>query len=240
MNCPVFFSERRVIKFFEWVFGMTKQQENEELGFLGKNRIEALTDGVFAIAMTLLVLDLKVPELGVALISNGWQQWFGEIWPHLVGFFVSFVILGLYWVGHHNAYNYIRYVDRYLLWVNLLFLAMVSLLPFSTSLLSQYGNYQIADIFYGLNLIAIGVLGYVSWSYATENHRLVEHSIDPKFVEQFKKRIAFAPIMCVIAILFSFFNTGISLLIYLGIVFYYVRAGKKDAFWSRPAKSHAH
>src|SRR5215468_909030 len=88
---------------------------------LGRNRIEALTDGVFAVAMTLLVLDIKVPELEQALSSAELPFRLLALWPKFLSYAISFVILGVYWVGHHLQLSFIRSADRPLLWITFCF-----------------------------------------------------------------------------------------------------------------------
>src|SRR5215469_15788500 len=118
---------------------------------LGRNRIEALTDGVFAVAMTLLVLDIRVPELQ-PLATAELPLKLLSLWPKFLSYTISFVILGVYWVGHHVQLSFIRRADRPLLWINILFLLWVALVPFSTALLSEYATTRIAIAIYGANL----------------------------------------------------------------------------------------
>jgi uncharacterized membrane protein len=134
---------------------------------LSRNRVEALTDGVFAVAMTLLVLDIKVPELQAPSDISQLAVRLLALWPKFLSYTISFVILGVYLVGHHVQLSFIRKVDRPLLWINLLFLLWVALVPFSTALLSEYPMAQIAITLYGLNLIAIGLTLALHWWYAT-------------------------------------------------------------------------
>ena len=108
-----------------------------------KSRIAALVDGIFAVAMTLLVLDLKLPE-GVKMSSDA------EVWGHLLEltgrfstYTLSFIVLGAFWIGHHFLFHFVRKVSRGLLWLNLLFLLLITLLPFSTNLLSGHIHLQI-------------------------------------------------------------------------------------------------
>ena len=130
---------------------------------LGRNRIEALTDGVFAVAMTLLVLDIKVPELQQPLATAELPLKLVALWPKFLSYTISFVILGVYWVGHHVQLSFIRRADRPLLWINILFLLWVALVPFSTALLSEYSNTRLAIAIYGANLIAIGLTLALHW-----------------------------------------------------------------------------
>jgi uncharacterized membrane protein len=149
---------------------------------LSRNRIEALTDGVFAVAMTLLVLDLRVPELQPPLDISQLPVRLLALWPKFLSYAISFVILGVYWVGHHIQLSFIRRADRPLLWINLLFLLWVALVPFSTALLSEYPAAQAAITVYGLNLIAIGLTLALHWWYATVEAQHVDADIHPGLV----------------------------------------------------------
>src|SRR5215813_3811120 len=122
---------------------------------LSKTRIEALTDGIFAIAMTLMVFDIKVSPLAHMNRLN-LQHELIQLWPRFLAYVISFIMLGVYWVGHHNQYHYIRRTDRPFLWINIFFLMGVSLIPFSTGLLGQFPEDRAALAVYGLNLIMVG------------------------------------------------------------------------------------
>ena len=132
---------------------------------LSKTRIEALTDGIFAIAMTLMVFDIKVPTVAQMKQLNLRHELI-QLWPRFLAYVISFVMLGVYWVGHHNQYHYIRRTDRPFLWINIFFLMGVSLIPFSTGLLGQFPEDRTALGVYGLNLIMVGGFLYAHWSYA--------------------------------------------------------------------------
>lgn len=137
-------------------------------GGLSKNRIEALSDGIFAVAMTLMILDIRVPEISGMLVSTELLPKLFELWPKFLVYAMSFVISGIYWVGQHNQFHYIRHSDRILLWINIFFLMFVVMIPFSTALLGRYWQQQTALIIYGGNLIIIGLLVYTNWWYATD------------------------------------------------------------------------
>lgn len=119
---------------------------------LGKNRIEALSDGIFAIVMTLLILEFHVPDLPPNAPNVQVAPALFELWPKFFTYVVTFVGLGIYWVAHHNIYQFIHRSDRVLLWLNILFFMFVSLLPFTTSVLNAFRQTQIAPLFFGANL----------------------------------------------------------------------------------------
>ena len=148
---------------------------------LGKHRIEALSDGISAIAMTLLVLELHLPNLpsnapNVQVAPALWQ-----LWPKLLTYAVSFLSLGVYWIGHHNMYHAIRRADRVLLWLNILFFMCVSLLPFSTSVLNAFRQTQVAPLVFGANLTSIGWLLYLQWAYASAQPEMVAGFVTPAY-----------------------------------------------------------
>jgi uncharacterized membrane protein len=180
------------------------------LANLGIFRLETLEDGVFAIAMTLLVLNLKVP----AKLDDSLIMAILQIWPNLVTFFGSFLLLGVFWFGHRAALDYIKHADHVFHWLNILLLMFVSVVPFSASLIAKYYFERTAVIIYGLNLICIGITMYIQWVYATKNYRLVDKDM-PVFVIKYAKfRIILPPVAYFVAILLSFIDLKISLIIY--------------------------
>jgi uncharacterized membrane protein len=198
---------------------------------LGRNRIEALTDGVFAVAMTLLVLDIKVPELQQPTGTAELPLKLLALWPKFLSYSISFIILGVYWVGHHAQLSFIRRADRPLLWINILFLLWVALVPFSTALLSEYPKTRLAIGIYGANLIAIGLTLALHWSYATGESRHVDPAIDRDLVRGAMYRTLMAPIVYLIAILISFFRVEVSLILYALVPILYILPGRVDVHW---------
>src|SRR4051812_40441782 len=107
------------------------------------HRIEALVDGVFAVAMTILVLELHVPELGPKATDADLLSALGELAPKILSYASGFVILGTLWIGHHFQFHYIRRSSRALLWINLSFLLVSASLPFAVALLGTYGAMRV-------------------------------------------------------------------------------------------------
>ena len=201
-------------------------------GGLNKVRIEALTDGVFAIAMTLLIFGVKVP-LVTPVTEKTLQHELFRLWPSILTYVVSFVMLGIYWVGHHNQYHYIRRTDRIFLWINIFFLMCVSSIPFTTSLLGQYPAERTALTVYGLNLIMVGGFLYAHWWYATHNHRLVERDTHPEVIRLAKRRILMGPFASAVATGLSFVNSRLVLAIFVLIPLLYLVPGRIDRHWLR-------
>jgi len=130
-------------------------------------RLAALSDGLFAFAMTLLVLDLRVPAS--ELIHSDRDLWNAllHMAPRLLVWMMSFLTLGIFWVGQQTQLNYLEKSDRDLTWIHLAFLLTISLMPFSTSLLAEYMKFRVALIEYWLNILAPGALLYWSWGHVT-------------------------------------------------------------------------
>jgi len=207
-------------------------------GGLSTGRLEALVDGVFAVAMTLLVLTLSVPREKPGLSPAALTRQLGHDLYALrftaLTYAISFVIAGVYWVGHHNQFPVIRRADRVLLWITVLFLMGVTGIPFSTALLGTYPDQQIAVVLYGVNLIAIGLVLALQWWYATSNHRLTDDDLDPLLVRQVMRRILMGPLAYLLAIGLSFASPALSLAIYALVPLLYILPGRVDRHLSAP------
>ena len=135
-----------------------------DAGLPGKGRIEALTDGIFAVAMTLLVLDLRLPETLAAIDDAGLRKALLALLPKLESYVISFLVLCIFWLGHHRLMHLVRGVDHLFLWRNLLFILFITFVPFSTSLMGQYRSLDDAPLVYGVNLGL--VLAALDWRFA--------------------------------------------------------------------------
>lgn len=134
-----------------------------------KDRLETCSDGVFAIAITLLVLDIKLPEGSSAGLSHALM----ESLPRVAAYVMSFAIIGLYWISHHRSFQLIAKVDGAVFWLNLLLLLLVSFIPFPTALLGRYPNEALPIVIYGLTLIACNAVGLGLMAYLLRHPHLV-------------------------------------------------------------------
>jgi len=133
---------------------------------LTKGRVEALTDGIFAIVMTLLVLELKVPDLPHTAGQDEILAKMKELRPFFFSFAITFVLSGSFWFFHHVLFHFVRQVTRPLVWLNIAFLMFVSLLPFSTNFMGHFIRQPIAVMFYFGNQFVLAVLLKAQWIYA--------------------------------------------------------------------------
>jgi uncharacterized membrane protein len=121
-----------------------------------KGRLEALVDGIFSVAMTLLVLDIKLPD-GVKFSSNGEMLGhFRSVASAFAVYLVSFFVLAMYWVAHHYQFRYVKRLDRGLLWINFGFLLLTTTVPFATNLVATHGDLSFAVSIYAANLLLLG------------------------------------------------------------------------------------
>jgi uncharacterized membrane protein len=173
-----------------------------------RDRIVNLSDGVFAIAITLLVLDIRVPDIPENLVASELPRELLSLWPKYLGYFLSFAGISIFWVIHHAIFRPIRAYDRTLLYLNFLFLMVVAFVPFPTSLLGEYGNYQLPVAIYAATL-AIGrlLLTTIHW-YSTRNDRLLDEAVTPATVRFFLIRGLTIPAIFLLSIGISFFSVN--------------------------------
>jgi uncharacterized membrane protein len=129
------------------------------------DRLIFFSDAVFAIVMTLLVLEIRVPDVPSDVAAQEVPGLVFELWPKIFSYVLSFLVIGLYWIGHHQTFRYVRSYDRMLLWLNLLFLLSISFIPFPTDLLGEYGELRFAVIFYAASLALARLLLALVWWY---------------------------------------------------------------------------
>jgi uncharacterized membrane protein len=177
-------------------------------------RVLALSDGVFAIIITLLVLEVHVPELTQGHSLN---QALAEVRPSLIAFVISFILAGMYWVAHRDLLGLIRRTDRGLVWLNILYLLPLCLLPFGAGLLGRHDQEPVALRIYGLLLILIAGMRAVIWLYATNRPQLLWQRLDDR-----QRRAGLAlnllpGLVYLVAFLVARAAPGVSLLIYAGL-----------------------
>lgn len=202
---------------------------------LSKARVEALTDGIFATVMTVLVLTLRTPVSGLS-DSALTSQIIGLL-PNIVAYAFSFVVLGLFWVGHHNQFHYIKQTDRVFLWINIVFLLTIGFIPFSSSLIGLYPFSPTAVRVYGANLAATGIMLNSIWWYATGKHRLVDKDLDPHIISLTQRRTLVGPIVCFVGFGFSYLDPRISLVLYLLLIPFFMRPSHLDVHYGGASHS---
>jgi uncharacterized membrane protein len=161
---------------------------------LGLERLIFFSDAVFAIAITLLALDLRLPSGGGSPSNAQLLAQLLEIWPKYLAYLVSFLAIGTFWLGHHRRFRFIRRYDRGLLTFNLLFLMVIAFIPFPTSVISESGN-RTATIFYALTMILGGLMLAALWWHASWHNRLTDPGLDAR-----QARRQFVPMLLTVAL----------------------------------------
>lgn len=197
---------------------------------LPPHRLEALTDGIFAITMTLLVLELRLPEaIGPASLADQLQ----DLLPKFAVFLISFVVLGVFWFAQHQIFYFLVRVNRTLVWLSVLFLLGTALVPFAASVLGSHPGDPVALTLYGLVLGLSATVGYVIWWYITGDRGLIAEKLDPDLVRKVHNWIAAGPLIMPIAIVLAFVSPLASLLIYLSLPAVFVLFNPVDRYLER-------
>jgi uncharacterized membrane protein len=205
------------------VLRLRKQEAALQRGaILSTNRAEAFSDGVFAIAATLLVLELKVPHvepggLSVALL---------ERWPSYATYVVSFLTIGIIWVNHHAVMERIKNVNRPLLFLNLVFLMAVAAIPFPTALLADYlhagHDERLASAIYGATMALMGIAFGLLWAYAVLSDDLLHESVDSHRARRSLLIFAAGNPLYLLAIGVSLLSAELGLAIYALLALFYL------------------
>jgi uncharacterized membrane protein len=157
-------------------------------------RIGALSDGLFAIAMTLIVLEIRVPPLGAGTTDAQLASALGDLAPRFVTYLLSFLTLGIFWNGQQTQLSYVDRGNRDLAWLELLFLAIIALFPFTTSLLADHIDLRLALALYWLNIFLAGAALYVIWEYV-ERTGLAREGTAPAVGAAIRRRIGIAQLL---------------------------------------------
>ena len=202
-------------------------------GVPGNERIAALSDGLFSIVFTLLVLELKVPTIPADVLATQLPIALYQQLPMMAGHVVSFVVIGIYWVGQHNMLMHIKRHDRTFLWLNLLFLMFVGFMPFPVSLIVEYGQEQIAIIVYAAVLVATGLALDLMWWYATSNHRLIDEEMEQDLITFVHGRVLIAPALYLLAIGVSFISVWAAKAVFILVAVAYILPNPLDHYHHR-------
>lgn len=195
-----------------------------------KNRIEALSDGVIAIIITLLVLEIKIPHILLAHEEFALLRAVLNDFPKFIAYALTFMVLSVWWVAHHQFFHSLRHADRKLMWLNNLFLFWICLLPYPTALIGSYPSTRTATILYGLVLTAVATtFSSMRW-YASFKAKLFHKHIPDEILHQAFRKSIKSPIFHAVATILAFFCPYISLGIYAFLALYFTFPMKLDRY----------
>jgi uncharacterized membrane protein len=167
-------------------------------------------------------------DIKLAPNSNDLMEALHALAPKLNGYILSFALVGMYWIAHHQMFHAFRRVNRQLMWINLLFLLFVTFLPFTTSLLSVGNISQHAVMIYGGNLAIISLVMFGMWVYATRVADLAESKLTPAMRRDVDWRILSMPLLAIASIALSYYSVRYSLFVYYAIVIRFLSARRLD------------
>ncbi len=174
------------------------ESDTSEPDHLGLERLIFFSDAVFAIAITLLALDIRLPQGTEAFSDAELRAALLGIWHKYLAYGISFFVIGTLWIGHHRKFRFIQRYDSRLLMLNLLMLMAIAFVPFPSSVLSEYSG-RTATIFYALTMALAALLGAAIWWYAARHNRL----IDPQLAVKVRRRQLISPLATAAAFLIS-------------------------------------
>jgi TMEM175 potassium channel family protein len=191
-------------------------------------RLETFCDGVFAIAITLLVLEIRVPTAAETATAGGLWPALATRWPSFLGYTISFLTIGIMWANHHSIFQYVRRADRRFLLVNVLFLMGIGFLPFPTAVLAQHlpvaSDRLAATVLYGGTLVAIAILFNAVWWTGIWGGRLLGSDIDHAGVRVISARYRLGPIAYLAALALAPLSVWLTLGVHLFLALLYARA----------------
>jgi uncharacterized membrane protein len=211
-------------------------------------RLEAFSDGVFAIAITLLVLEIKVPHLE-GESSAGLLTLLIKQWPSYLAFLLSFVTILIMWVNHHILFTHIKRIDNSFLFLNGLLLLFVTFVPFPTALLAEYIQHpeaKVAAVVYSGTYLCIALAFNLLWRYASDGYRLLGKNVDPALVVSINRQYLFGPPAYLFAFVLAFVNVAASVGFSILLALYFMFTGSlwrsnsdsgKNETYEKPPKS---
>ena len=180
------------------------------------SRIGALSDGVLAIVMTLLVIELVVPEVPKLLAAEQLHLKLIEMWPKFAAFVLSFITLGMFWSFHHIMFQHIKHINEKVVWINMLYLMFAALVPFSTAMLGEYTIFAtIAVLLWGANIFLIMLAINALWWYVTKNKHFLNKDVSLPEIKQIKINAGVGSIVLLVTIGLSFINPYIGIAMYV-------------------------
>ncbi len=206
---------------------MSQTSIQEQTSLMSLSRFEAFSDGVFAIAATLLALEIRIDDLRNATP----EQVFNELLyllPHIISYATSFIVIGVIWLNHHALFHFIKRVDRISLTINLFLLMCVAFIPCSTAIVGKYREYPILVAFYGLSLSITGFVYNVLWFYVLNRYIKSENMIQRRIIRQASIWSIGYPVSYLLTAFLALKNSSLNLVIYGVISLFYLLPGTID------------
>ena len=197
------------------------------------NRLEAFSDGVFAVAITLLVLNIKIPGIDMppGTLPGDTDLWhgLGDEWPMLAAYITSFATIGIMWLNHHRLFTHIKRINTVLVLLNLLLLLFIVFVPVPTALLAEYVNrpdQHTAAIVYSGTFVLTACCFNLLWRYASYHNRLLGKEADPRAVAAISRQYLFGPLVYLIAFTLAWINTTATIIVSFALALFFAIPGR--------------
>jgi uncharacterized membrane protein len=201
--------------------------------YLSTHRLESFSDGVFAIAITLLILQFKVPD-AADLAHQSLTSYLINLWPNCFAYVFSFIIIGIYWANHHYIFKLYVKTDHLFNVMNVLFLLTIAFLPFPSALFGEYINNpsqrKVTVVFYSIGIFLPALTWFIMWLYASHKKRLVDPRLDDQFIERLTKQFLLSNLLYLAAIGISLVSPLASLALSILLTLVYLLPPKKPKY----------
>jgi uncharacterized membrane protein len=188
---------------------------------MNKNRLENFSDGVFAIAVTLLILNLHIPE-SKDLDNPQLNHAIYRLVPHAITFAFTFLVIGVFWVAHHRIFSFVKVLNNTLLWLNIVYLMFIALMPLPAAILSEHPFLPSAILLYTITLLIIALLHFVLMEYTLRNKHLKHEALTREVYLSAKRNAIVGPVCYIMAAATSFISGYISFTFILAAIVYYI------------------
>jgi uncharacterized membrane protein len=175
-------------------------------------------DAIFAFAITFMTLSIDIPDLPANLTESQLLSRLYDVYPQVESYIISFAVIAIFWVSYHQVFNFIKESHISMVYLNLLFLLFITFLSISTSLVINYGSYQIPYVIYCILVIMTSSLLALIWWFGTKDYRLIDKNVHPLFIRGLMVNLLLVPLVFAISILVSFFDLDIAQYFWLIIV----------------------
>lgn len=204
---------------------MDKDRDNKATFYIEPSRIQDWTDGIFAFAMTLLIVSVDIPNLESPVTEEKLSGALVGMMPTFLTFIMSFVLIAIFWMVHHKQFQSIKKSNDALLWINVALMLLVVFMPFTTDLIDDYSNFKIANFVFNLNMFFIGAMFYLQYSYSS-SHGLFDERISMEHISHYKRQNSAIAVVSLIALIAGLLSPIYSSYLYLLIPIYIVYINK--------------
>jgi uncharacterized membrane protein len=186
-----------------------------------KNRLESFSDGIFAIAATLLVLDINLPKSVISSDKTLEQAMYQSL-PNTLTFIFTFLVVGTFWVAHNRIISIVKQVDHFLLWSNVFYLMTIAILPFPAAILSQHPLYKVSIVFYSFILFLCGLQHIIMIIYLHKHTDQIEKNFSKATFNNSIKIAAVGPACYLLAMISCFISPVLSFIFIAGVLVFYI------------------